>query len=331
MKHTTVTACALAVLIAGCHRQNESAVAEVNGAIITEDEVSTELRNLLWRGGETWSALGVEKQKAMREKALENLINGRLITKFSSSHPSGSSSLRRESEEEFQNFLKQFPPPDEWKERMNLQGLDESALRSRISGEVSHVDAIESWLAQQPGKVTETDARRWFESHAKELVVPERIRASHIFLTHQADKDTTQDREPEIRELHRQLTAGEAAFEELAAKNSDDESAKLRAGDLGWFTRHRVPQAFAEKVFAMSVGETSAPFESHLGWHIVRVKDKRSRRAATFEEIKSEIIAMLDVKWREAAVKRLTDELRAKARIEIFHSRLASVEPQQPK
>lgn len=326
MKKTFVAAGALAVLIAGCHRQNETAVAEVNGRIITEGEAASELRNLLWRRDVTWSALGAGEQKANREKALENLINGRLITEFAASHASGSASLKSESEEEFQHFLKQFQPPDEWKERMNLQGLDEGDLRSRIIGEVSHVAAIESWLEQHPGKVTESDARKWFEAHAKDIYIPDGVRAGHIFLTRH-DKDKP-DREPEIRELHRQLTAGEAAFEELAAKHSDDEAAKLRGGDLGWFTRHRVPPEFAEKVFAMSVGETSAPFESHLGWHIVRVKDKRPRRTATFEEIKNEITARLDHEWRDACVRRLIDGLRAKANIVKFADRIATISPE---
>lgn len=309
------------------HRNRLQIVAKVDHVDVRKSAIGIELRNLLWRRGESWKTLNQEGRRKHLDEALQKIIDDRLIAQFAAERQSVSPTLQRASEDEFQQFLKQFPPPDEWKQRMELQVLDEQALRNRISDEVQQLKAIERWLADQPARVTEADAQAWFETHGTELAIPERVRASHIFLTRLADKDETQDRQAEIRELHRRLTAGEASFEDLAAKNSDDESAKRNDGDLGWFTRGRVPPEFAEKVFALPVGEVSAPFESHLGWHILLVKEKRPARAATFEEMKGEITAMLDAKWRGAAVKRLVEELRAKAKIEVFREKLDSVEP----
>ncbi|MEI6534788.1 MAG: peptidylprolyl isomerase [Verrucomicrobiaceae bacterium] len=210
---------------------------------------------------------------------------------------------------------------------MEQQGLTETKMRYRIADETKHLNAIENWLAQQPGNVTEADARAWFDAHKSELNIPERVRASHIFLTRLADKDTTQDREPEIRKLHGKLVAKEATLEELARQFSDDDGSKPRGGDLGWFSRNRVPPEFAEKVFALPVGEISAPFESHLGWHILLVREKQPARAPEFAEVQNEITAILESQWREATLKRLVSELRAKAKIEKFESRVADVHP----
>lgn len=326
MRPAHVAASALAALLAACGRQDGHAVAKVNGAPITQTEVAIELRNLLWRSGETWDMLKTDAQAARRETALENLTDRRLLAEFTTRHPGDRLSAGHESEEDFQCFLKQFAPPEEWRDRMDLQGLDEPALRGRIGAEVDTLDAVERWLEQQPGKATEADARRWFEAHTNDLAIPERVRASHIFLTRH-DRDRP-DREAEIREIHRRLTAGEATFEDLATRNSDDDSAKLRGGDLGWFTRRRVPEAFAEKVFALPVGEESAPFESQLGWHILVVKERRPARVATFEEAKDEIVAMLDREWRGAAVRRLLGDLRSTATIEKFEDRMAAVLPE---
>ncbi len=306
--------------------QHAAEVAIVNEAAITRTSLIEELRAQLWRNGETWSALAVGEQNARRAGALAQLIDNQLIAQSAVEHPDDPRTTRRESEGEFEQFLKQFPPPDEWKERMNLQGLDEPALRMKINQETKHRAAVENWLAQQPDRPTAADARRWFDAHQAELTVPERVRASHIFLT--AHDENKPDREPEIRELHRQLAAGEATFEKLAATNSDDESAKHRAGDLGWFSRARVPPEFAEKVFSMPVGELSAPFESHLGWHILAVKEKQPQRPATFEETKDEIAAMLETRWREDAVRRLLADLRAKAKIEMFEAPIAKISPE---
>ncbi len=296
--------------------------------ILEKHDVQTTLQAILWRRGDTWEALSDEVKNVRRHKALDSVIDDLLIANFSKAKANDDSpSLHRESEEAFQQFLKQFPPPDEWKQRLEQQGLTETKLRERISRETKHLSAIENWLAQQPGKVTEADARAWFDTHKNSLTIPERVRASHIFLTRLADKDTGQDREPKIRELHKKLLTKEATLEDLARQFSDDDGSKPRGGDLGWFSRHRMPPEFAEKVFALPVGEISAPFESHLGWHILVVQEKRPARVIEFAEVQNEITAMLESQWREATLQRLMQELRAKAKIEMFESRIKEVQP----
>ena len=301
-------------------------VALVSGKGISGLDLAGNLRSELWRRGEAWEALDGEARTVRREQALENLIDRRLIA---DAFPEGAGDrpprLRRESEDEFQQFLKQFPPPDEWKERMAIQGLSEAALRRGISEEVVRLDALEQWLAEQPGRITEAEARAWFEAHRSRLVIPERVRAAHIFLTrHDGDKP---DREPEIRELRRRLLSGEATFEQLAAASSEDESTKARGGDLGWFTRERVPADFADRAFSEAVGGITAPFQSRLGWHILLVKERKPPRAAAFGEVRAEVIAMLEEGWRDAALRRLVGELRSKADIRRFADRIAAVRP----
>lgn len=307
--------------------ENRHDVAIIGKDHITKSELQSTLQAALWRRGETWESLNDKTKRARRNEALDALIEGHLIQQFAARNKSDSPSLHRESAEAFQQFLKQFPPPDEWKERMEQQGLTETKLRERISQETINLSALENWLAQQAGKVTEVDARAWFDAHKDSLTIPERVRASHIFLTRLADKDTTQNREAEIRELHRKLVAKEATLEELARQFSDDDGCKPHGGDLGWFSRNRVPPEFAEKVFALPVGEISAPFESHLGWHILVVQEKRPARTPEFAEVQNEITALLESQWREAKLKQLVIELRAKANIEKFESRIAKVQP----
>ncbi len=297
-------------------------VASVNRTLLSKTELGDAIRKLLWGRGETWGALNDGTKRARHSEALEALIDNHLIGQFAARNKTDSPSLPRETEAAFQQFLKQFPPPDEWKQRMEQQGLTETKLRDSITNETKQLHAIENWLAEQPGKVIEVDARTWFDAHKDSLTIPERVHASHVFLT-KHDKDKP-DREPEIRELHRKLIAKEATLEELARQFSDDDGSKLR-GDLGWFSRNRVPPEFADKVFALPVGEISAPFESHLGWHILVVREKRPARKPDFPEVQDEITAMLESQWREVALKRLVNELRAKAKIEKFESRIGDV------
>ncbi|MCE9518550.1 MAG: SurA N-terminal domain-containing protein, partial [Verrucomicrobia bacterium] len=95
MKKVIVAASALVALIAGCNRQDDHAVAKVNRAVITQTETALELRDLLWRNGETWNALEPAEQKTRRVAALNKLLNQRLIADFAQKQPDSPASTRR--------------------------------------------------------------------------------------------------------------------------------------------------------------------------------------------------------------------------------------------
>jgi parvulin-like peptidyl-prolyl isomerase len=209
-----------------------------------------------------------------------------------------------------------------------MQGVSEVEMRERIAEEVVQGDAIEHWLKAQRAREPEplaSAARTWFEEHRESLRLPERARVSHLFLTvHDVQKP---DRSAEIAELHRKLRAGEATLESLAAKFSEDARSKKAGGSLGWISRDRVPEDFAEQVFALPLRKASAPFRTKLGWHIVVVHERQAARLPAFAEVRDEIVARLDQAWREQAVRRLMEELRAKANVEVDEAELGGVEP----
>ena len=74
------------------------------------------------------------------------------------------------------------------------------------------------------------------------------------------------------REIAAEL-AGGADFAELARTRSSDEATAGTGGDLGWFVAEEVVEPFAEVAFSLQPGETSEPFETEFGWHIVRVDE----------------------------------------------------------
>lgn len=302
--------------------RKRDAVAIVNGTTnITRSELRERLEALLWRSGASWTDLSAEERKRLREDAVNALIAERLVKRESAVN---TSAMPRESREAFQQFLKQFEG-DEWKQRAEWQGLSEVSLRQRISDETVMTDALEKELARRGPPVTEDDLHRWYYSHRDKLVNPERVHASHIFLTRHDTKNP--DRAKEVAEIHRKLLAHEATFEELAAKYSDDERSKRIGGDLGWLSRAHIPQDFGDKVFALPVGQVSEVFETSLGWHIARVKEKRSAEPLTFEQAKPEIEALLMDERRHKALTAFLSELRQAAHIERFEDRIAAVDP----
>lgn len=62
-------------------------------------------------------------------------------------------------------------------------------------------------------------------------------------------------------------------FAELAKQYSDDSTAPS-GGDLDWFTKGDMVQEFENEITKLDVGETSDPFRTIYGWHIVNLTDK---------------------------------------------------------
>lgn len=64
------------------------------------------------------------------------------------------------------------------------------------------------------------------------------------------------------------------SFEEVVGNYSEGESVKNR-GDLGWFRKEEILPEIAEVAFSLNKGERSEVLSSRLGYHIVRIEDKK--------------------------------------------------------
>ena len=104
-----------------------------------------------------------------------------------------------------------------------------------------------------------------------------KIKAKHILISYY-DKDGNAD------SLTAKLTADSVYsmlqegtdFTELVEKYSDDTGTARKGGDLGFFERRQMVQAFDEKVFSMKIGEISEPVQTNYGYHIIMVTDMQA-------------------------------------------------------
>jgi peptidyl-prolyl cis-trans isomerase SurA len=61
---------------------------------------------------------------------------------------------------------------------------------------------------------------------------------------------------------------------ELAVQYSDDPSAKINKGDLGYFTGLQMVQPFEDAAFNLQPGQVSDPVLTNFGYHIIKVQDR---------------------------------------------------------
>jgi peptidyl-prolyl cis-trans isomerase SurA len=103
------------------------------------------------------------------------------------------------------------------------------------------------------------------------------VRAVHILIKVKADaspEDTLKGFN-RIMEIRQKVVAGED-FETAASNYSEEPSAKVTKGDLGYFTALQMVYPFENTAFTTKVGDISQPIRTQFGYHILKVYDKRA-------------------------------------------------------
>jgi peptidyl-prolyl cis-trans isomerase D len=108
---------------------------------------------------------------------------------------------------------------------------------------------------------------------------PDSLRASHILVSYAGTpvKTATRTREAAQKLADSILTIVQknpAAYEGFAATMSDDEVAKAKSGDLGWFADGAMVPEFNEAVLKGTIGDIKK-VETQFGYHIIKVAGKK--------------------------------------------------------
>jgi peptidyl-prolyl cis-trans isomerase C len=129
------------------------------------------------------------------------------------------------------------------------------------------------------GKAATTDEnmKKVYEEAAKQITGEQEVHARHILV----------ETEDQAKKIAEDLKKG-ADFAELAKKESKDPGAS-DGGDLGFFTKEQMVPEFSTVAFALEPGKISDPVKTQFGWHIIKVEEKRTRKAPDFEQVKPQI------------------------------------------
>ncbi len=118
--------------------------------------------------------------------------------------------------------------------------------------------------------------------------------AAHILV------ETKEEAEALIKELD-----GGADFAALAKEHSTGPSGP-NGGALGWFGKGMMVKPFETAVMALEVGGVSAPVETQFGWHVVKLNDKRMQGPPPMEEVRDQLVEVVQAEAMEKAVQALT-------------------------
>lgn len=113
-----------------------------------------------------------------------------------------------------------------------------------------------------------------------------------------------------IDSIYKAITNKKADFAALAKQYSDDKGTKDRGGDLGYLTSLQTIYSFENAAYNTEVGKVSRPFRTQLGYHILKVVDKRPSRGEI--QVAQILVSTPKTKGSEgiAAAKKKADSLR---------------------
>jgi peptidyl-prolyl cis-trans isomerase SurA len=212
-------------------------------------------------------------------------------------------------------------------------------VRNRLIQEKFVIERMQG-RGQEVSEPTDEDIRFVYETNAQEFFNPLMIRFEHLFF------DVREKSDAEVSELRqkattmaRQLSRGTTEYAALMRSSLDDVS--YSGGDFGYLINgdqqamQRLGRSFVEAVFRLEDGEISGLLESNVGFHIVRVTDRRAPRLPGLNDpvmpgegitVRQQVRAFLQNQQQqeifEDTVSTVVRELREKAEITRYPERL---------
>ncbi|HEY6123384.1 MAG TPA: SurA N-terminal domain-containing protein, partial [Steroidobacteraceae bacterium] len=162
-----------------------------------------------------------------------------------------------------------------------------------MSTESVALEFAELRLEQLATQVAPSDAdlQKLYDENRGMYVLDERRRARHIVITVNGDADAAALKQAET--VAAEARAGKD-FAELAKKYSNDATAN-DGGDLGFVQKQDFPSPLGDTLFAMNVGDVSAPVKSQFGYHILKLEQIQAGEAKPFADVRAE----LDSQYRQ--------------------------------
>jgi peptidyl-prolyl cis-trans isomerase C len=129
------------------------------------------------------------------------------------------------------------------------------------------------------------------------------------------------EKESEAKDIIARLKKTPKAFDALARERSRDPGSKGKGGDLGWVDPRGMVPEFGAALPALGKGKFSEePVKTQFGYHVVLVEDSRPTMLPPLEQIKP----ALKQQVQEQNLRKLLDEMKAKAKIEIAQAPAAA-------
>ena len=190
-----------------------------------------------------------------------------------------------------------------------------AALDARLDTLASFKQEFAKYRDQQvrPSIVTsedvENEARKIYDDRQKMIGDKGLIRPAHILirLSQKASSAAQDSAKARIDSIYACLRSG-ADFADLATRLSQDPGSAKRGGLLPWICIGQTLKEFEDVAFSLNKGEMSKPFLSPVGYHIVKMTDRK--QLEPYDSLRANIITFIEKRnLRDAIAQRKVSEM----------------------
>ena len=105
-------------------------------------------------------------------------------------------------------------------------------------------------------------------------------------------------------------------FSAAVKKYTEDKNALASGGDM-ILIKGVAPKAIDDKAFTLAVGKVSAPIKSDVGFHIIKIKEKRAEKSISYDDISKDLAQYLAQQRVQMAMGKYIEELYNKADVKV--------------
>jgi peptidyl-prolyl cis-trans isomerase SurA len=223
-----------------------------------------------------------EQASAFREVVLDRLVEERLI--IQEAKRLGLTADPEEVAERVQALRREFAPKERFEQMLREAQLTEEQLKTKLREQLLMQRAIDGQvraaISVSPAELQQA-AVSATRTEASSNPDEEEVLAAHL-LIRVSEKRSVEEARQLIDQLTQRLLTGEA-FESLARVYSEGPHAE-EGGRLGWVKPDEMLPELASALSTLPPGQVSQPIQSALGFHLVKVLERRQKPPEDFPD-----------------------------------------------
>lgn len=231
-----------------------------------------------------------------------------------------------------------------FQEQLAQEGMTQDQFNKRVEEQIVKVKLIEQEVKSKVTMPSEEEAKKFFEKIQKKIsgkpvetvsveeetelmqvakylerMTGEQMRVRHILLRapQSSSESARVEAKKKLEAVLQRIKSGED-FAFLAKKFTDDPLSRERGGDLGFVAKGDLglPEIDAV-IFNLKEGELSGLIETEIGFHLVKVIEKKAPHPLEFEDVSEDLKNLIAQRTFSQKLEKYLKDLRAKANIKV--------------
>ena len=229
---------------------------------------------------------------------------------------------------------------------LKKQGLTQKSYEKKLSEEIASRKLMEQKVQETVVPVEEADVKALFDNveavlknntkKVKELqkdpakfqeaqiiaaklkqLTGEQVMIGHIYLATTKDMPAAEVKKKEelAKKIKKEIDGG-MDFSTAVKTYTEDKQGLATGGDM-ILIKGIAPKEIDAKAFTLSVGKVSDPIKTDVGYHIIKIKEKRAEKTVTYDDISRDLAQYLAQTRIQKAIADYLGELYDKADIKI--------------